>query len=74
MDAGYWAGANFQPDHVASEHGAPGGASSEPPAEPPAGGSAPPSAETIAIMRRDPHMSAEFELYERANDVPSCKP
>ena len=24
-------------------------------------------------MRRDPHMSAEFELYERANDVLSCK-
>ena len=71
MDAGYWANANFQPDHVASEHGAPD--SSEPPAAAPPGGSAPPSAETIAIMRRDPHMSAEFELYERANDVLSCK-
>ena len=71
MDASYWAAAKFLPDHVASEHGAP--QSSEPPAAAPSGGSAPPSAETIAIMRRDPHMSAEFELYERANDVLSCK-
>ena len=73
MDASYWAAAKFLPDHVASEHGAPQSLSSEPPAAAPSGGSAPPSAETIAIMRRDPHMSAEFELYERANDVLSCK-
>ena len=71
MNASHWAHAHFQPDHVASEHGAP--ASSEDPAAAPTGGSAPPSAETIAIMRRDPHMRAEFELYERANDVLNCK-
>ena len=71
MNASYWANAHFQPDHVASEHGAP--AASEAPAAVPIGGSAPPSAETIAIMRRDPHMRAEFELYERANDVLNCK-
>lgn len=69
MDASYWARRVDQPDHIASEHDEP----SEPQAAAPSGGSEPPSAETLAIMRQDPHMRAEFELYERANDVLSCK-
>ena len=58
VDAAYWA----------AKHVEPAGAR-----EPGSHGAPPPTEATLAIMRSDPMLRAEFELYDFANDVLDCK-